>query len=191
MVKGRAKLIVHLLFFLFTSFFVCVCVCVGGWGEGDSFGLASLKYISNLPIKNKSCFSADSLDSYQAQCWMETVAVFSFCLCLSDFWEVESLWTTCVSNIYSELYWNNCTVFFHISSAVELQILFWNHLNHCINHLNGWYWLQEDGEDEGRTLRMGKRLLRSLALVFSCIAVSSLVCDPIQIFWRKFKSMFL
>ncbi|RVW44213.1 hypothetical protein CK203_089432 [Vitis vinifera] len=33
----------------------------------------------------------------------------------------------------------------------------------------------EDGEDEGRTLRMGKRLLRSLALVFSCIAVSSLV----------------
>lgn len=32
----------------------------------------------------------------------------------------------------------------------------------------------EDGEDEGRTLRMGKRLLRSLALVFSCIAVSSL-----------------
>lgn len=65
---------------------------------------------------------------------------------------------------------------------MELQILFWNHLNHCINHLNGWYWLQEDGEDEGRTLRMGKRLLRSLALVFSCIAVSSLVCDPIQIF---------
>ncbi|KAK9291819.1 hypothetical protein L1049_019769 [Liquidambar formosana] len=33
---------------------------------------------------------------------------------------------------------------------------------------------EEGGEDEGRTLRMGKRLLRSLALVFSCIAVSSL-----------------
>ncbi|KAF8388235.1 hypothetical protein HHK36_026901 [Tetracentron sinense] len=32
----------------------------------------------------------------------------------------------------------------------------------------------EDGEDEGRGLRMGKRLLRSLALVFGCIAVSSL-----------------
>ncbi|XP_052186588.1 protein CHLOROPLAST J-LIKE DOMAIN 1, chloroplastic [Diospyros lotus] len=32
----------------------------------------------------------------------------------------------------------------------------------------------EDGEDEGRALRMGKRLLRSLALVFGCIAVSSL-----------------
>ncbi|KAL6976999.1 Protein CHLOROPLAST J-LIKE DOMAIN 1, chloroplastic [Sarracenia purpurea var. burkii] len=29
-------------------------------------------------------------------------------------------------------------------------------------------------EDEGRALRMGKRLLRSLALVFGCIAVSSL-----------------
>ncbi|XAR64898.1 hypothetical protein NMG60_11008787 [Bertholletia excelsa] len=32
----------------------------------------------------------------------------------------------------------------------------------------------EDGEDEGRALRMGKRLLRSLAFVFGCIAVSSL-----------------
>ncbi|XP_020095000.1 uncharacterized protein LOC109714714 isoform X1 [Ananas comosus] len=34
--------------------------------------------------------------------------------------------------------------------------------------------LNEYGEDEGRGLRMGKRLLRSLALVFGCIAVSSL-----------------
>ncbi|GMP68111.1 hypothetical protein CsSME_00027835 [Camellia sinensis var. sinensis] len=32
----------------------------------------------------------------------------------------------------------------------------------------------EEGEDEGRALRMGKRLLRSLALVFGCIALSSL-----------------
>ncbi|KAK2970400.1 hypothetical protein RJ640_016254 [Escallonia rubra] len=32
----------------------------------------------------------------------------------------------------------------------------------------------EDGEDEGRMLRMGKRLLRSLALVFGCVAISSL-----------------
>ncbi|XP_068664700.1 protein CHLOROPLAST J-LIKE DOMAIN 1, chloroplastic [Aristolochia californica] len=35
----------------------------------------------------------------------------------------------------------------------------------------------EDGveiEDEGRALRMGKRLLRSLTLVFSCVALSSL-----------------
>ncbi|KAK9160328.1 hypothetical protein Syun_006669 [Stephania yunnanensis] len=32
----------------------------------------------------------------------------------------------------------------------------------------------EDGEDEGRTLRMGKRLLRSFSLVFGCIAVASL-----------------
>ncbi|KAG2693941.1 hypothetical protein I3760_08G118600 [Carya illinoinensis] len=32
----------------------------------------------------------------------------------------------------------------------------------------------EDGEDSGRALRMGKRLLRSLGLVFGCIAVSSL-----------------
>ncbi|KAJ4719733.1 Chloroplast J-like domain 1 [Melia azedarach] len=32
----------------------------------------------------------------------------------------------------------------------------------------------EEGEDDVRALRMGKRLLRSLALVFSCIAVSSL-----------------
>ncbi|KAK1283292.1 Mitochondrial import inner membrane translocase subunit TIM44-2 [Acorus calamus] len=32
----------------------------------------------------------------------------------------------------------------------------------------------EDGEDEGRGMRMGKRLLRSLALVFGCIALSSL-----------------
>ncbi|XP_078443722.1 chloroplast J-like domain 1 [Wolffia australiana] len=34
--------------------------------------------------------------------------------------------------------------------------------------------LNEEGEDEGRGLRMGKRLLRSLALVFSCIALASL-----------------
>lgn len=36
--------------------------------------------------------------------------------------------------------------------------------------------LQEEGEDEGRMMRMGKRLLRSLALVFGCIAIASLVC---------------
>uniref|UniRef100_A0A7N0UEB8 Uncharacterized protein n=1 Tax=Kalanchoe fedtschenkoi TaxID=63787 RepID=A0A7N0UEB8_KALFE len=34
--------------------------------------------------------------------------------------------------------------------------------------------ITEDGEDEGRGIRMGKRLLRSLALVFGCIAVVSL-----------------
>ncbi|KAH7691123.1 Protein CHAPERONE-LIKE PROTEIN OF POR1-like protein [Dioscorea alata] len=34
--------------------------------------------------------------------------------------------------------------------------------------------LDEYGEDENRGLRMGKRLLRSLSLVFGCIAVSSL-----------------
>lgn len=34
--------------------------------------------------------------------------------------------------------------------------------------------INEDGEDPGEGLRMGKRLLRSLALVFGCIAVSSL-----------------
>ncbi|PKA59247.1 hypothetical protein AXF42_Ash001340 [Apostasia shenzhenica] len=34
--------------------------------------------------------------------------------------------------------------------------------------------LNEYGEDEGHGLRMGKRLLRSLSLVFGCIAVSSL-----------------
>lgn len=32
----------------------------------------------------------------------------------------------------------------------------------------------EDGEDHGRGIRMGKRLLRSLALVFGCIAFTSL-----------------
>lgn len=32
----------------------------------------------------------------------------------------------------------------------------------------------EDGEEAGRGLQMGKRLLRSLALVFGCIAVASL-----------------
>lgn len=32
----------------------------------------------------------------------------------------------------------------------------------------------EEGEDEGRMMRMGKRLLRSLALSFGCIAVASL-----------------
>lgn len=32
----------------------------------------------------------------------------------------------------------------------------------------------EEGEDEGRMMRMGKRLLRSLALAFGCIAVASL-----------------
>lgn len=34
--------------------------------------------------------------------------------------------------------------------------------------------ITEDGEDEGRGLRMGKRLLRSLALVFGCVAAISL-----------------
>ncbi|GFZ05970.1 hypothetical protein Acr_18g0001400 [Actinidia rufa] len=42
-----------------------------------------------------------------------------------------------------------------------------------VNDLTG-YWLQEDGEDEGRVWRMGKRLLRSIALVAGCISVSSL-----------------
>ncbi|XP_071734706.1 protein CHLOROPLAST J-LIKE DOMAIN 1, chloroplastic [Rutidosis leptorrhynchoides] len=32
----------------------------------------------------------------------------------------------------------------------------------------------EEGEDEGRMMRMGKRLLRSLALAFGCIAIASL-----------------
>ncbi|XP_031107527.1 uncharacterized protein LOC116012185 [Ipomoea triloba] len=32
----------------------------------------------------------------------------------------------------------------------------------------------EEGEDDGRMMRMGKRLLRSLALAFGCIAVASL-----------------
>lgn len=34
--------------------------------------------------------------------------------------------------------------------------------------------INEYGEDEGRPLRMGKRVLRSLAMVFGCMAVSSL-----------------
>ncbi|CAN1131960.1 Protein CHLOROPLAST J-LIKE DOMAIN 1, chloroplastic [Linum perenne] len=34
--------------------------------------------------------------------------------------------------------------------------------------------LTEDGEDDGKGLRMGKRLLRSLALSFGCIAFASL-----------------
>ncbi|MCL7031752.1 hypothetical protein MKW94_030517 [Papaver nudicaule] len=34
--------------------------------------------------------------------------------------------------------------------------------------------LNEEGEDEGRGLRMGKRILRSLSLVFGCITVVSL-----------------
>lgn len=34
--------------------------------------------------------------------------------------------------------------------------------------------INEYGEDEGRGLRMGKRVLRSLALVFGCMAASSL-----------------
>ncbi|CAI0464799.1 unnamed protein product, partial [Linum tenue] len=34
--------------------------------------------------------------------------------------------------------------------------------------------LTEEGVDDGRALRMGKRLLRSLALVFGCIAFASL-----------------
>ncbi|KAL3834046.1 hypothetical protein ACJIZ3_008782 [Penstemon smallii] len=33
--------------------------------------------------------------------------------------------------------------------------------------------LTEEGEDEGRMVRMGKRLLRSLALVFGCVAFAS------------------
>lgn len=39
--------------------------------------------------------------------------------------------------------------------------------------------LQEEGEDDGRMLRMGKRLLRSLALAFGCISAASLVCVPL------------
>ena len=42
------------------------------------------------------------------------------------------------------------------------------------------YWLQEDGEDEGRIWRMVKRLLRSIALVAGCIAVTSMVCLPLE-----------
>ncbi|TXG66035.1 hypothetical protein EZV62_007310 [Acer yangbiense] len=34
--------------------------------------------------------------------------------------------------------------------------------------------ITENGEDDGRALRMGKRILRSLALVFSCITIASL-----------------
>ncbi|KAI3825354.1 hypothetical protein L1987_06837 [Smallanthus sonchifolius] len=36
---------------------------------------------------------------------------------------------------------------------------------------------QEEGEDEGRVMRMGKQLLRSLALGFGCIVFASLMYD--------------
>lgn len=49
--------------------------------------------------------------------------------------------------------------------------------------------LNEYGEDEGKGLRMGKRILRSLVLVFGCIAMSSLgytgVLNLIEFFGRS------
>lgn len=53
---------------------------------------------------------------------------------------------------------------------------FWTMSNFQYNwNSSSWSWLQEEGEDTGEGLRMGKRLLRSLALVFGCVAVSSVV----------------
>lgn len=51
----------------------------------------------------------------------------------------------------------------------------WNHSPFLILYLLSSPWLQEFGEDDGRTMRMGKRILRSLCLVFGCIAFASLV----------------
>lgn len=51
-----------------------------------------------------------------------------------------------------------------------------NHVEFLVELYSSCYcWLQEEGEDTGEGLRMGKRLLRSLALVFGCVAISSLV----------------
>lgn len=72
------------------------------------------------------CFSAGSMDYYQAQCWIQTFAIFSFRFCLSDFWEVEGLWTTCITNIFSESHFvcdNICRDF--------LEIYVWAVLHYC------------------------------------------------------------
>lgn len=61
-------------------------------------------------------------------------------------------------------------------SNVKISISF-----KCIHFLTGF--LQEEGEDEGRMLRMGKRLLRSLALVFGCIALASLVGFSVRVIY--------
>ena len=71
----------------------------------------------------------------------------------------------------------NVSLIFYDSTFVK----FWNFpFSHFVELLVELYsscycWLQEEGEDTGEGLRMGKRLLRALALVFGCVAISSLV----------------
>lgn len=48
--------------------------------------------------------------------------------------------------------------------------------------LINYFMTQEDGEEVGKGLQMGKRLLRALGLVFGCIAVASLVYHLVLIF---------
>lgn len=68
-----------------------------------------------------------------------------------------------------------------VSSSMSAHLWnIWILFLHCIELLVELYsscycWLQEEGEDTGEGLRMGKRLLRALALVFGCVAISSLV----------------
>lgn len=105
-------------------------------------------------------FTADCLDFYCTQCWVEACAVFILCIRIQNIWEAKSFWTTC--NIYS----------MPNPSSHVLLLLFLL----CFCLWFRWFWMQEEGEDEGRMMRMGKRLLRSLSLAFGCIAFASLVC---------------
>lgn len=102
---------------------------------------------------------------------MATCAVHIICVCLQNIWEAKNIWTPgihihCKSRSQSSLYF----YIWHYNVVASCTFL-------CM--LICCYWLQEEGEEEGRLMRMGKRLLRSLSLVFGCIAVSSLVCNGV------------
>jgi hypothetical protein len=77
--------------------------------------------------------------------------------------------TYTVSEIYNSSILPSCGTL-----DVEALSIILTCLNKFFQHLRC-FWLQEEGEDEGRTLRLGKRILRSLALVFGSVAFASLV----------------
>ncbi|KAH8491159.1 hypothetical protein H0E87_023340 [Populus deltoides] len=76
--------------------------------------------------------------------------------------------TYTVSEIYNSSILLSCGTL-----DVEALSIILTCLNKFFQHLRC-FWLQEEGEDEGRTLRLGKRILRSLALVFGSVAFASL-----------------
>lgn len=134
-------------------------------------------------------YLADSMDIYKTECWIQTSTIFGVCIRLPDFREAEILWTTAVVYIWCELLFNTIWKLLlnhgwahHASLSFYFPSIFF--LSPCsLLHMSfscGKLIYQEEGiEDEGRAIRMGKRLLRSLALVFGCVAAASLVSS----FW--------